>query len=114
MTAVFIVRRVLEEESRFDTGGELVDLALNCLRDLLINIDNQVPDLSEGIQVLRLDISTHLRDDSVNRAQHAWDIPVNVENSVTISNERQFNLRKVHRAGGASHLDKLEQGCSDL
>src|SRR5829696_3207653 len=56
---------------------------LKCLfRDLRFDIEYHIPDIRIGVQVLPDDVDPAFRKSRVDVAQHAWNISMNMENSM--------------------------------
>src|SRR5579872_3919196 len=59
-----------EQDPGLDAGRQRGEPALDVLRDVLIEVHDQVPDLDVGRQHLGADVGVAVRDDPVDVAQH--------------------------------------------
>src|ERR1051325_9489096 len=98
-----------EQDPGLDAGRQPGDPALDVLRDVLIEIHQQIPDVGIGRQHLSADVGVVIRDDPVDVAQHARDVAVDVEDAMRARLERQLHVREVDRAGRRAGGDILDQ-----
>src|SRR3954469_17227518 len=103
-----------EQDPGLDAVRQRRDPALDVLRDILIQVHDQVANVDVGRQHLGPDVGVAVRHDPVDVAQHAGHVAVDVEDPVRVPVERQLDAREVDRAGGRAGVDVLDQRGRDL